>query len=392
MRKLFDDAEFLAVICPNRRKYRVLGVKQGEGLFVYSPVLLLAIPALGLVKQKGRSVWLPWVMLTGTLGLQVLVYDQNWWSITWGTRFLLPVIPLLAIAALPVIDLLARRGGRWFFWGFISLAVCGLVIQLGRVLISDIHYLKTLYAQRASVYPAPFLWDLAYAPFWRHWKLIFSGADFDLTLAMIDMGRTQSEIILIGGVLMVTVIGLAGGFRMRPIRARLSRRILNATAASLTFLVWVVSFFAAQKDPMINARPLLYAGLDEVLSQELASGEPATVIVVDYLSPLWFYSISFGNPQFKWYSWPAPESPQLGQPSGLACPHQLMAKYASEAGKILVVGEALPGVKTLECIEEMAEYIDSEFVSSNAAEFVWVGRYRDESQASENLTSWRSTP
>jgi hypothetical protein len=81
----------------------------GYGVFVCSPWLLLAIPgAVLLLRRHGRHG----LLLVLFPLCVILLYSTKgvWHGGSWGTRYLLPVIPLLSLAAAPCIAWLLQRG------------------------------------------------------------------------------------------------------------------------------------------------------------------------------------------------------------------------------------------------------------------------------------------
>ncbi len=83
-----------------------------RGLFWYNPVLLLALPGWLMLRRYAPT--LAWCALA-LAAAQALLF-ASWWSwhggIVWGPRFLLPVLPLFALALAPLVDAAFKRGGR----------------------------------------------------------------------------------------------------------------------------------------------------------------------------------------------------------------------------------------------------------------------------------------
>jgi hypothetical protein len=75
-----------------------------RGLFLYNPILLLAIPGWWMLRQ--RDARLAWLMLA--LVAACALAFAGWWSwhggIVWGPRFLIPVLPLAALMLAPVVE------------------------------------------------------------------------------------------------------------------------------------------------------------------------------------------------------------------------------------------------------------------------------------------------
>lgn len=80
-----------------------------RGIVWYSPLLLLALPG-GLMLRKTHR-WLAGAILMLVL-LQGLAF-ATWWSwhggVVWAPRFLLPVVPLIALALAPLVDSMWTR-------------------------------------------------------------------------------------------------------------------------------------------------------------------------------------------------------------------------------------------------------------------------------------------
>ncbi|MGQ9555824.1 MAG: hypothetical protein ACUVWR_17125 [Anaerolineae bacterium] len=84
-------------------------VSPGRGLFLYAPLLLLALPGWTLLRR--RAAVAAWLAL-GVAAAHVLIYGK-WFmwhgGYAWGPRFLLPALPFLALALAP----LWERGRNW---------------------------------------------------------------------------------------------------------------------------------------------------------------------------------------------------------------------------------------------------------------------------------------
>lgn len=129
-----------------RRVYGLL-LSPGKGLFIYSPVLLLALPGLPALWRRERSV-------TGFVLGVVLAYlglysgYRMWYGgLCWGPRFLVPLIPLLMI---PIAKVLSTPAW-WARAGVVLLLLISFIVQAG---VSTIDW--TAYYDRAlSQHPQP---------------------------------------------------------------------------------------------------------------------------------------------------------------------------------------------------------------------------------------------
>src|SRR5512136_396104 len=103
-------------------------VSPGRGLFLYAPVLLLALPALPAFFRRQRAeAALAWAMIVAHL----LLYGK-WYmwhgGYAWGPRFIVPTLPFFVIGMAPAIEWAKQSARRWR--GFLALAVLSGLIQV----------------------------------------------------------------------------------------------------------------------------------------------------------------------------------------------------------------------------------------------------------------------
>jgi len=105
----------------------------GRSLFIYAPIMLAAVPGLWLIRRPtGLRTW-----LIGT-ALAMLLLHGAWWSWwgawSWGPRFLVPVLPLLALGLWGVLNWATHQGrGVKMCLGLLALA--SFMLQLPGVLV-----------------------------------------------------------------------------------------------------------------------------------------------------------------------------------------------------------------------------------------------------------------
>ena len=155
-----------------------------KGLFLYSPICLLGfISAIKNIRLKPELFILPIFILITLLLSQALAYDSDWWTPTWGSRFLVPVIPLMTISALPIIRRLADMGRKGYFW-ISTLFVLGFLFQLPAIFLNSSYYTSLTYPNKLGVFPPQYIWNFANTPIINQWKL-FNNQQYDFLL-----GRT----------------------------------------------------------------------------------------------------------------------------------------------------------------------------------------------------------
>ncbi len=104
-----------------------LTIRPYRGLFWYNPLLLLAIPGwLMLRRSAPRLAWLALALVI----LQIVSF-ATWWSweggVAWGPRFLLTIIPLLALSLAPLIE--TAWENRWLALCVTAFALLSLAVQ-----------------------------------------------------------------------------------------------------------------------------------------------------------------------------------------------------------------------------------------------------------------------
>lgn len=110
-----------------RGLYGIL-LSPGRSPFVYSPILLLAIPGFVLLCRRERIFALACLFAITAYILAASSWsswDGGW---TWGSRLLTPVIPLAGFLVAPVVE--RGRSRRWLLVLIVVLAAIGLTVQL----------------------------------------------------------------------------------------------------------------------------------------------------------------------------------------------------------------------------------------------------------------------
>jgi len=107
--------------------YGVL-LSPGRSIFLYSPILTLAIPGAWWIYKKEKSLTLA-VAITAVFYILMAASWHSWdggWS--WGSRLLTPIVPILGFLAAPAID--SAWGRPADFAVVLILGVLGFGIQL----------------------------------------------------------------------------------------------------------------------------------------------------------------------------------------------------------------------------------------------------------------------
>ena len=171
-----------------------------RGLFIYSPLLSLAIPGwFKLRKLHPQEAWLS----LGLVGVTVFLFSA-WTSgegLSWGSRFLVPVVPFLMLALAPIVeDFPHFPGGARL--AILILALISIGIQILGVAINPWVYLNQLQTQFGGEFfleRTAALTDFSTSQIWgqlRHWQVTnsdlawwqpsgFDGLAFGLSLGLV---------------------------------------------------------------------------------------------------------------------------------------------------------------------------------------------------------------
>jgi hypothetical protein len=118
---------------------QVLFLSPGRSLFVYSPILVLAIPGAWLFCKKERILAILCLFVVVAYALIVACWGPLGWGLSWGMRLMTPTLPLLAVMAASVIDYLWVK--KWVALVSSLLALIGFSIQILALLRDPTHVL-----------------------------------------------------------------------------------------------------------------------------------------------------------------------------------------------------------------------------------------------------------
>jgi hypothetical protein len=276
-------------------------VSPAKGLLVYSPVLLL-IP-FGWMKNKQTGRRLVNFSLLAAAGLmlaQAAAYGSEWWSITWGTRFLLPVLPLLAAGLAPAVEFLLESRhmlAKVLLWG---LALVGIIIQLGGVLVSNSAYTIELYYNQLVPDLGRVLWSIRLAPLAAHWRLLMEGAELNLAFIRCWQGSPALVAGVVGGCMLLIAGGLIAIFRVLKGKEEKPRWLWSGVFLAFALPGLLLSGY--RLDPRYGANRADVRALAEVLEEQAQPGD--VVLVFPYLRTTWNYFMNFYRGEADWFSLP----------------------------------------------------------------------------------------
>ncbi len=235
----------------------------GGSIWGTSPILLLAVPGLWLLWQRGqkRLVWFIFVAVLGYAVGYATLSGVHWFGgLSWPPRFLVPIVPIALLGALPIIDRLAqRRIAKWGSMIIIGLWIYSLWVQWNGVALDWSQYPRHLppEAEKLSEW-GPGLNTLTYL----RWVLLPPlWGDLGFDIAWIRAGIPHIIIALIA--LMVSSSYLL----YRTVKHQTLKRAELLLTGALPF---ILSGIVALGLTQLYARDGLYYG-DKVSLQQIAS-------------------------------------------------------------------------------------------------------------------------
>ena len=132
----------------------------GRSIFVYSPILLLALPGAFLFMKKETVLTTACLVMVISYTLALSCWRGWHGGLAWGARSLLPIVPVLGFLAAPVLDYVWRN--KWLASVSVLLAIAGFGIQvlallrdpthvlLDNVASGKVEFVDTMYSVRSS--------------------------------------------------------------------------------------------------------------------------------------------------------------------------------------------------------------------------------------------------
>jgi hypothetical protein len=99
-----------------------------RGIFFLSPFLLLALPGARLWRRRGGLEWLWCLAVPGAYFLAISAISFWYAGSSVGPRYLVPVIPFLALPVIFVLDAVQHRRARFLAYGLMLLS--GIAVWL----------------------------------------------------------------------------------------------------------------------------------------------------------------------------------------------------------------------------------------------------------------------
>jgi hypothetical protein len=189
-------------------------ISPGKGLFVESPILLLALvaPWTGAVGRGGRkflSSWLVTIGLTLALALAPFTGYVWWGGVGWGVRHVLLVVPLLAVACAPALQAMWETRARWPKLAGGALILASGLVQLGAVTASPIYYYDRISRLGPGAAWTVALWNPLHSEIVGYWQTVLEGRSWDFAWVRLYPDHPVRVAALVMGLSAALVIVLA---------------------------------------------------------------------------------------------------------------------------------------------------------------------------------------
>lgn len=278
-------------------------ISAGKSLFLFSPVLVLALWSLVF---HFREAWSAWLYLLLLVIFQALFYDDAWAQlINWGLRFVLPAIPPLVMASAVTIErLLKSRKGQVLLVLLMILSVC---VQLLGVVTPVNQYVLEKYTAVPQITEQTLIWQGRHSILW--WSL--SGL---LQRKSIDLALWRNEDAagwVLPAALMVVLLA-AAGLRFGKIRwgAVVSLALVMALNIGMLLLY--------RNDPEYSRTRSDLQQSQEYLAAQVQPQD--RVLILSYGASAWKYWMNWDGARPEWtalpYYFPTPEQIEQARQTG----------------------------------------------------------------------------
>lgn len=273
-----------------------------KGLFFYSPICLVGlIASVKFIRSRPELFILPMLVLVTLLFNQALAYDEQWWTPTWGSRFLVPAIPLMILSTLPILQNLLDKGKKGHIV-IASLFILGFAIQLPAIFFNSSEYAALTLPNQSGFVPFWYIWNFLNSPIINQWKLLNSQQQADFLL-----GRTMNvQSLLTGAIVFICLILVAasatwiyGNFK-RLSNSEKWTPIYFIGSFSLILISITLLLVLGESDP--NYHTSQFQPLCNYIHNNVMPGD--IIVLQPYPGPLWDDLANNECGQGIWYSLP----------------------------------------------------------------------------------------
>lgn len=274
-----------------------------KGLLWYSPVCLLAVIPLAYSKYRRIELLiLPSLVLAGFLVPQALFYDSEWATSTWGSRFLVPLIPLLIVSAFPFIhsQLELKK-----YMLLLIIFLLGVIIQLPAVVYNSAEYSVILYEKLGQNYPDQIIWNIRESPIIMQWQM-YATSSPDLLLWRVYAFQPKIEWLLFLYFFLLLLLFILIVSQVFHSNVDNLGILYGLTGLGLFSIVTLSGFVLS----IARYDPIYYGKEYKVVCgyiQEQLQPKKDILVVESYPGAIWLYLMNNECGQLIWYSLPLSE-------------------------------------------------------------------------------------
>jgi hypothetical protein len=249
-------------------------------------------------RKRPELFILPIAILITLLLNQALAYDSEWWTPTWGSRFLLPAIPLIIIAPLPVIEELSKmKKGMVILGGFFT---TGFLIQLPAIFFNSAEFTSTTYTNEVS-FPAGHIWSIIKTPILTQWQ---SFATQQPDLLLWRTANVQPALALMIGIMALGLITTSIIYLHKTLKDHIVYDghigLFLGFSATFIALITITVLRIGTFDPVYHSQE--FQPMCIFIRNNIKPGD--IMIVRPYPGPTWQYIMNSECGQTTWYSLP----------------------------------------------------------------------------------------
>ena len=271
-------------------------ISPGKSIFIYSPVLVLAV--MGSVK-RWETAWPAWSYLFLLILGQAVFYDDQWWGfIQWGLRYLLPSLPLLMIAAAPAVDLWWRTlPGKI---GLLLVGLGGFLIQIIGSLAPVRQYFVEILSTDPELLGAESIWTFSRSAVPWHLTWILQGKGLDL--AVTRMGARSTPVLAVSLIAASLILYVLRNPRKAWVRY---------PALGLSLYLPLAMLFSYRSDPAYFAGREDFQAARQSVAASISPGD--AVLLKTYNTPVWYHWMNWAGTDVEWIALSAhfPEPSQV---------------------------------------------------------------------------------
>ena len=148
-------------------------ISPGKGMLLYNPIAWVGFIGLAIMFRTRRkeAILFALVILVELLFFAVYEFWTGGWN--WGPRYIMPVLPLLVLAAGEWVHVNPTRLRRTIL---VALCLIGFVLNLPAVLVDQSRYLVSFGERDPQHYLDRSILSLADSPLTRQWPMVFEVA------------------------------------------------------------------------------------------------------------------------------------------------------------------------------------------------------------------------